>query len=53
LVTGAYILHSGWQKWRGDEKTAQGVHGMAVGAYPVLQNLELSDGVIGAEGEVR
>ena len=36
LVTGAYILHSGWKKWRGDEETAQGLHGFAVTAYPFL-----------------
>jgi uncharacterized membrane protein YphA (DoxX/SURF4 family) len=39
LVTGAYILHSGWQKWHGDEKTAGGVHGMAANAYPILKDL--------------
>ena len=39
LVTGAYILHSGWQKWRGDEETAQGLHGFAVSAYPFLSDV--------------
>ncbi|MGZ7086435.1 MAG: hypothetical protein ACXVIH_08935 [Ilumatobacteraceae bacterium] len=39
VVTGAFILHSGWQKWHGDEKTAEGVHGMATGAYPFLENV--------------
>ena len=34
LTTGGYILHSGLEKWRGDEGTAKGIHGMAAGAYP-------------------
>ena len=29
LATGAYVLHSGWGKWRGTEDQARGVHGMA------------------------
>jgi uncharacterized membrane protein YphA (DoxX/SURF4 family) len=36
-VTGAYILHVGIDKWHGDEATAQAVHGMAAGAYPVFR----------------
>jgi uncharacterized membrane protein YphA (DoxX/SURF4 family) len=36
VSTGAYILHSGWQKWSGSEEQAQGVHGMAAGAFPFL-----------------
>ena len=36
IATGAYILHSGLEKWKGDEATAQGIHGMATGAYPFL-----------------
>jgi uncharacterized membrane protein YphA (DoxX/SURF4 family) len=39
FVTGAYILHTGLEKWRGDEKTAEAVHGMATGAYPVFKEL--------------
>ncbi len=39
IVTGAYIINSGWGKWNGDEATAQALHGMAVGAYPVLDKL--------------
>jgi uncharacterized membrane protein YphA (DoxX/SURF4 family) len=35
-ATGAYILHSGIEKWGGTEAQAVGVHGMAAGAYPVL-----------------
>jgi uncharacterized membrane protein YphA (DoxX/SURF4 family) len=39
LVTGAFILHSGWDKWHGDEQTAEGVHGMAAGAYPIVKDI--------------
>jgi uncharacterized membrane protein YphA (DoxX/SURF4 family) len=39
LATGAYILHAGLEKWRGDEKTATAIHGMATGAYPFLGKL--------------
>ncbi len=39
LVTGAYIIDSGWGKWNGDEATAGALHGMAVGAYPFLGKL--------------
>jgi len=36
LATGAYILHSGLEKWQGDEERAQALHGFAAGAYPLL-----------------
>jgi uncharacterized membrane protein YphA (DoxX/SURF4 family) len=39
LATGAFIFHSGWDKWHGDEETANALHGFAVGTYPVLQEL--------------
>ncbi len=39
VVTGAFILHSGLDKWRGDEATAGALHGMATGAYPMLGSL--------------
>jgi uncharacterized membrane protein YphA (DoxX/SURF4 family) len=39
LATGAFILHSGLDKWRGDETTAEAIHGMAAGAYPVIERL--------------
>ena len=42
LVTGAYILHAGIQKWSADEDTAKAIHGMAAGAYPVFASLEPS-----------
>jgi hypothetical protein len=40
LATGAYILHSGLQKRRGTPEMAQGMHGMASGAYPFLGSME-------------
>ena len=36
LATGAYILHSGLEKWHGGEDRAQALHGVAAGAYPIL-----------------
>ncbi len=39
-VTGTYILHTGLDKWHGDEATAQAVHGMAAGAYPVFKAMD-------------
>lgn len=39
LTTGAYILHSGWEKWRGSEEHAQAIHGLAAGAYPFLRRI--------------
>ena len=39
LATGAYILHSGLEKWETDEQTAGFIHGMAVGAYPFLKEV--------------
>lgn len=39
LATGVYILHSGIEKWSGDEERAKAVHGMAAGAYPFLEQV--------------
>ncbi|MGW5354726.1 hypothetical protein ACWERV_29970 [Streptomyces sp. NPDC004031] len=39
VATGAFVLHSGLQKWKGDEATAEMLHGMACGAYPVFRKL--------------
>src|SRR3546814_5351927 len=39
-ATGAFILKACWEKWRGDEETAKGIHGMAVGTYPFLKDME-------------
>src|ERR1700678_4327455 len=39
LATGAFILHSGLEKWKGDEARAKAVHGMAANAFPVLKDI--------------
>jgi uncharacterized membrane protein YphA (DoxX/SURF4 family) len=39
VVTGVFILHSGWDKWNGTEATAEAVHGMAAGTYPVFGSM--------------
>jgi len=43
LVTGAYIAHTGWEKWQGGEERAAGIHGMATGAYPVFAGMKSTD----------
>jgi len=43
LATGAFILNSGIEKSRSDEQTAQALHGMASGTYPVLGKLKPTD----------
>jgi uncharacterized membrane protein YphA (DoxX/SURF4 family) len=40
VASGAYILHSGWEKWHGTEEQAQRLHGMAAGAFPFLHKVE-------------
>lgn len=40
LATGAFILHSGWEKWHGNEEQAAGIHGMASGVYPVFKSMK-------------
>ena len=40
LATGAFILSSGVDKWKGDEQTAAGVHGFAGGTYPFLKQID-------------
>lgn len=37
LSMGAYILHSGLEKWNGSPERAAAVHGMAAGAFPFLR----------------
>ncbi|MFF7231475.1 hypothetical protein [Streptomyces sp. 2314.4] len=39
LATGAFLLNSGLMKLRADRATAEGVHGMAVVAYPFLNRV--------------
>ena len=36
-ATGAYILHSGVEKWSGSEEQAAGIHKMASTAFPFLK----------------
>ena len=38
-TTGAFILHSGYAKWRGDDAAAAQTHGFAAGTYPVLAKI--------------
>jgi uncharacterized membrane protein YphA (DoxX/SURF4 family) len=39
IATGAYILHSGLEKWNGDEARAKAIHGMASNAFPFLKDV--------------
>jgi len=39
LATGAYVLHSGLEKWGGAAEQAAYVHGAASGAYPFLKSV--------------
>jgi uncharacterized membrane protein YphA (DoxX/SURF4 family) len=38
-ATGAYILHTGLEKWDGTPEQAAMVHGMAAGAFPILKDI--------------
>lgn len=40
LTTGAFILSTGLDKWKGDEETAGQIHGFASGTYPFLKGIE-------------
>jgi uncharacterized membrane protein YphA (DoxX/SURF4 family) len=40
VATGAFILSTGLDKWKGDEQTAAGVHGFASGTYPFVKQIE-------------
>jgi hypothetical protein len=39
IATGGYILHSGLEKWHGDETRAKALHGVASNAFPVLDRI--------------
>ena len=39
VTTGAFILHSGIEKWNGPSEQAEGVHAMAAGAFPLLKSI--------------
>lgn len=38
-ATGAFILHSGIEKWNGPSAQAEGVHAMAAGAFSFLKSI--------------
>ena len=37
LVTGAFIFHAGYGKWRGTPEQATALHGVAANAFPILR----------------
>lgn len=39
VSTGAYILHTGLEKWSADEERAKGLHARAADAFPVLSGM--------------
>jgi uncharacterized membrane protein YphA (DoxX/SURF4 family) len=39
LAAGSFILNAGLGKLKGDEATAQALHGMACGTYPMLKTI--------------
>lgn len=39
IATGAFILHSGLEKWNGDEARAKALHSMAANAFPLLRDI--------------
>jgi uncharacterized membrane protein YphA (DoxX/SURF4 family) len=39
VATGAFILHSGLDKWNGPPEQAERVHAMAAGAFPFLKSV--------------
>src|SRR3984957_7598878 len=39
VATGAFILHSGLDKWNGTAEQAEAVHGMAANAFPFLKSI--------------
>jgi hypothetical protein len=43
VVTGAFILHSGYEKWSADDETATRLHAFASGTYPFLARLKPKD----------
>lgn len=43
VVAGGYILHTGWEKWHGNQERATGIHSMAAGAFPVFKAMKAAD----------
>ena len=40
VATGAFILHSGYEKWQGGPEQAAGLQQMAAGAFPDVKRVE-------------
>lgn len=40
LAVGAFMANSGWSKLSADRETAEGLHAMAAGTYPILRKLD-------------
>lgn len=40
IATGAYILHSGLEKWHADDEHAAAIHSTAAGAFPLLKDID-------------
>jgi hypothetical protein len=40
LAAGAYVLHTGLEKWKAGEEVAKGVHASATEAFPFLSSIE-------------
>jgi hypothetical protein len=43
VAAGAFIAHTGWEKWHGSPEQAAGVHGMAANAFPVFKDMRSTD----------
>ena len=39
VVTGAFVLHSGLEKWNGSPEQAEMLHGLGSNAYPQLKSI--------------
>jgi uncharacterized membrane protein YphA (DoxX/SURF4 family) len=39
VSTGAFIFHSGLDKWKGSQEHAEAIHGMASNAFPFLKSI--------------
>lgn len=39
VATGAFIFHSGLDKWKGSAEHAEAIHGMAANAFPFLKSI--------------
>jgi uncharacterized membrane protein YkgB len=39
-AAGGYVLHTGLEKWNGNEEQAKGLHAFAAGAFPFLSKVQ-------------